>query len=122
VPTGIQISTEARNRLLGKAVVIVALCFVFSYLLHGSQAADMEKWRTLTPEAYAADYEEYRAKLHQHIWPLWGDLILGVIVFSPVFLVYEGVGRLATWAVSKLLPATPGNRTATATLTEPSVA
>jgi hypothetical protein len=92
-----------KGMFVAKTLVAVDLGALFGNFVGHNSAADAEKARTLTMDAYVEDYAKYKAKLESHV-PLAGTVIVMVIFSVGVFGLYE----FSSMLVARLLTATIG--------------
>jgi hypothetical protein len=98
----VRLSLRARNLLIAKGAIVGLFGLVSGYFYHVGSVADYHRGQTVTLSDYTATFETYRATLLQHLWPLWGDLILLVMMFAVAFGAYEGLCYSIAWALGKL--------------------
>ena len=99
----VRVSMKARNLLIAKTLVITIIGLVCGYFYHVGNVADYQRGQTITPAEYAATFESYRARLLEHTWPLWGDVILFLLMILVMFAIYEGLGYCLAWVVGRVL-------------------
>lgn len=100
----VQVSREARNTLIGKAVCLLVFGVIAGYSYHVSVLADNARAAALTLQEYTADFEEYKAGLVQEEWPLWGHVTLLLVMLGGFFGVYEALGWVCGRVTGRLLP------------------
>ena len=98
-----RVSMKARNLVIAKSLVIAVLGLVSGYFYHVSTVADYHHGQTVTPAEYAATFETYRAGLLEHLWPLWGDLVMFLLMMVVMFTIYEGIAYGVAWVVGRAL-------------------
>ncbi|MBF2026375.1 MAG: hypothetical protein IGS48_06355 [Oscillatoriales cyanobacterium C42_A2020_001] len=100
----IQITRSARNRLLARALVTLALGVLFSFYYAAAFTAQREKAENLTLEAYTENFENYKAKLlagtdmPQALIPVASIFVVAFLVGSYELLVF-----LIAWLLGKVL-------------------
>lgn len=95
-------SPATRNVLIGKLVFIAVFAAVTGYFIKRDVAADYEKGRALTREAYIAAFEQHKVELMQEQYPVAVWVVgVGFLAFA-LFGLYEAVGRGVGWVVGKV--------------------
>lgn len=101
----IRIAWKLRNRIVGKALLVVVLSVLAGLGFAATFADDYAKGQALTLEAYTADFDAYRAGLlDTTIWPAWGWMMMSVLMLGGAVVIYELAGWLFGWLVGKAWP------------------
>lgn len=96
-------SPATRNVLIGKLVFIALFATITGYFIKRDVAADYEKGRTLTREAYVAAFEQHKVELMQQQYPVAVWVVgVGFLAFA-LFGVYELFGRGVGWVIGKVV-------------------
>jgi len=107
------ISRKSRNVIIGKIIVILILGSLAGYFAEMSARADYEKGKSLTREAYLADYDKYRAELtDSEPSPVAFAVLVSLLVMLAAFGLYELAGKVLGAVIGRILDAAEGNPTA----------
>jgi hypothetical protein len=105
----LHLSARARNRASGKIIVTLVSGVLLGLLYHNSTVADYVRAQQLTLARYTEDFEAYKARLTEHFWPLWGDVLLVLLMVFVFFGVYELLSFGVAWIIEKIQQPTPGD-------------
>ena len=104
----LHVSRDSRNTAIGKALVLIAFGGFCGYFYDKGVTADNLKASRLTLLEYTHNYETYKASLIQPDWPLWGHLVLVLVLVGVFFATYEILGWGVGWLIGRLGPLPSG--------------
>jgi len=104
----LHLSAKARNRATGKLIVTLVAGILLGLLYHESTVADYARAQQLTLARYTADFEVYKSRLTEHYWPLWGDVLLVLLMVLLFFGVYELLSFGIAWIIERIQRAGEG--------------
>lgn len=93
----VRFSTHSRSLLIGKAAASVLIGVGFGFVFHWSSMQDYDRGVHLTLSDYTAGFDAYRLGLMTHYWPIWGDLLLIVVLVAVFLALYEGLSYFFAW-------------------------
>jgi len=93
----IRFSMHGRNLFVGKVTAAVLLGFGLGLFYHWTSLEDYDRGVHLTLSDYTAGFDTYRLGLMSHYWPMWGDLILVILLIALFLALYEGLAYFIAW-------------------------
>ncbi len=105
----LHLSAKARNRAWGKIIVTSVSGVLLGLLYHNSTVADYVGAQQLTLARYTEDFEAYKSRLTEHYWPLWGDVLLVLLLVFMFFGVYELLSIGIAWIIDRIQQPTQGD-------------
>jgi len=99
----VRFSMHGRNLLIGKVTAAVLLGFGLGLFYHWTSLEDYDRGVHLTLSDYTAGFDTYRLGLMSHYWPMWGDLILVILLIALFLALYEGLAYFIAWLLGVTL-------------------
>jgi len=93
----VRFSTHSRNLFVGKMTSAVLLGIGLGLFYHWTSLQDYDRGVHLTLSDYTAGFDTYRLGLMSHYWPMWGDLILIILLIALFLALYEGLAYFFAW-------------------------
>jgi len=106
-------SGAAMTRTRAKVIAVGLGGILVGVLGHRYDAGEYVRGQQLTLERYTADFAAYKARLVEHVWPWWGDVLLGIAVLALLFAAYELLALGIAWALETIRHEPRGTPTST---------